>query len=409
MTTHKLINTNYTVEKILQFLYFLLGFSYVFRNVLELAPNITVFSVMLVIIYFTHVVIRKPFFYFSYLNLSFLIFLIFYPLIPNYIQMLKFGSFEYFDYLRFIEGILLLILLIQPLIVEKKLYLYILVGFVSSTCLSIFLSYEQVLFFIQNGITNKLVNVLYTEFNYVTSFYMIGISFVMSKIISGEIKGFKKAILLFFPLLCIVTALLLTMSRAGYISLLLSFIVFSYIWLKKHRKSLIKVLINSGIIIITLFFMLNFFNKIIEMMINRFNNLTNPYAGGQKDPRFDVWIISIEEFFQNPLGIGLNNIRYYTKYGIPEHNTILQFMGAYGWLSLIIFVFFIYNLFVFIRTINLKEPLDIFIIIVLISFIPFVLTLNLIAVRHFWFIVGILISRNRMNYISLKNWKINEL
>ena len=379
--------------KIMGYSFFFLGFFYSFRSMYQITEEITLFTIMLGICYLLRLFfLRRLPFRINIKLLILLLFVIVYPLISGFLTLIEYGSFEYKDYLRVVEGIMVFVLLSEEYILKSRIYRALLTGFVCSTFFTILLSYENVVGFLNSGISNKFLNIAYSEYNYAASYYIISISYLIIYLINNKLKFFFK-LLIWIVLSIIVMALLLTMSRAAYGSLFLVLFGFVFIYLKKNKKSNIKKLKLLSIIAFLCIIVLLTFNDIFQIMIVRFSNFGNSYSSGI-DPRFYVWKTAFETFFLNPFGIGINNIRYYTTFAIPEHNTILQVMSTYGYFSFILFIIMVNQLVILVRTITYGDFFDDFLILIILSYIPFLLFLNLMAIRHFWVVLALLILRN---------------
>ncbi|SDY66522.1 O-Antigen ligase [Proteiniborus ethanoligenes] len=370
---------------------FSIGFLYTFRGQFYITSKISVFSLLLLVL-FTYKLFFLKRTKFSFAELLIYILLLFYPLWPNFIAMNKFGSFEVADYLRLIEGILILIIFSDKEFANYE-YKYLFRGMLTSTIFSILLNYSQIVNYFLTGKFSLFVNPLYEEINYASSYYILVLSFCFMSILKNKGKTIFSLTKNFFFSLLIIIALLMSVSRSGFLGLTLLILVSVMIYSKG------SVLRKLGLVFlgaIPLIFLSSEFQGIFEVIMSRFSSITHPY-GGKIDPRFIVWREAIIANLLNPFGIGLNNIRYYTSYGIPEHNTILQAWSAYGLITVLFIRIIFKNLKMFITSYLPNRDIDILIILLIFSYIPFVLTLNLLTSRHFWVIIALIISRNRLN------------
>lgn len=383
-------------------LIYFIGFLYTFRGQFYITSSLSLFSLLIIFYFgFNIVFVKKN--KFTLKEILVFIILIGYPLIPNNIALYKFGQFELADYVRLVEGILIFFMFYN-IDFAKRNYKYLFYGMLTSCVYSVLLNFEEIYNYILFGKFTLFVNPLYQEINYAFSYYILILSFCMMKILSNEDN---QGIVLHRKLIYIVSlgiislAGLLSASRAGYIGLTI-LLLFSFVIFAK-KKNILKTSLILVIVVISVIKFAPMFDGIYNVMSTRFSDITNPY-GGKVDPRFIIWIDTIKLNLLNPLGIGMNNVRYYTEFGIPEHNTILQAWSTYGFVIFFLIFITIKQIFFFIKTISFNCKIDLLIGIILISYMPFILTLNLMTSRHFWFILALLFARNKMKRKVEKNY-----
>ena len=370
---------------------FIIGFLYTFRGQFYLTSKISLFT-LLIITYFIYKVVFVNKVKFRTVEILFYILLIFYPLVPNFIALNKFGSFEIADYVRLIEGVLIFIAFSYKEFAKVE-YNYLFAGMLTSTIFSILMNYKQIIEYFTTGRFSLFVNPLYEEINYASSYYVLILAFCIMIILSNKQKNIRKNIKYTIYSVLIILAILMSVSRSGFIGL--SLLMITAIAVYSKNSNFVKKAIFVLLISFVFFQLSGEFKGIYEVISSRFSNITHPY-GGKIDPRFIVWYETIKVNLLNPFGIGLNNIRYYTIYGIPEHNTILQAWSAYGVILIALVISIFKQLKRFISTFSPKRNIDLMLIMLIISYVPFIMTLNLLTSRHFWIIVAIIYSRNKL-------------
>ena len=180
-------------------------------------------------------------------------------------------------------------------------------------------------------------------------------------------KNNKDKFFCFLAFITMLTALIFTYSRGGYLAFasiiflnLFFFLIFrkQYFSLLDYKK--IKVLAVSCIIMFIVFLLV--FNTIGQRIISI---KTQENLGSS---RIDIWTDTIKVIKKNPLGVGLNNYKLYTikhwrEYktaGSAVHNTFLQMMAETGVFGFLFYMFFLGTIFLKTRYAKFMRDKDTF-------------------------------------------------
>lgn len=207
------------------------------------------------------------------------------------------------------------------------------------------------------GITAGLMKIFFTKnllatswgkSNYLATFFVLIIPIAAGYFLAT--KNTKLKIYLSLSLVLMFSAILLTLSKGGILSLVVAMIIFLSRAIKV--KTLVPILIV--LVIITIVLLLNPLTYVIfeglTKLENTFSTMTriNFYK--------DVWNIILE----NPLtGIGLGNLGFYAKFQISgsasAHNLFLGLVGETGIVGAILFLSILFLSFKHILKNYLKE------------------------------------------------------
>lgn len=210
--------------------------------------------------------------------------------------------------------------------------------------------------------------------NYLTSGVVIAatIMIVFGVVFSKKTPLFAKLLMVIpFPLLFLGLT-----SLSGRAPILLSIFVPSVVFLltiffeKNLRKKLV-ILVGFIILLVIAFNIL--INSLSQYTIDRILRI---FLTIQEEPRFDVYLSSIEVIFNNPLGIGLNGYQNY-DFGYP-HNIFLEIVMSGGWLAILPFVAILKEIFVVAyKTLSEKNNTIIWLNLCLYLFLTFNISFNL--------------------------------
>ena len=170
---------------------------------------------------------------------------------------------------------------------------------------------------------NNVLTGLFSNPNYAGAWLNLVLPISFAFLIKKE-SSFKRIISLIFVILIII-CIVLTNSRAAWIGLLASTLLF---FGKKSFKWLIPLFISLGILILTSIIN-DHFNLIPLETLNEFKNF-------QYLDRLDIWAKSIQIIFKNPLfGSGASSFNeiYQNISGLNKfhpHNLVLDLLISYG-------------------------------------------------------------------------------
>ena len=198
-------------------------------------------------------------------------------------------------------------------------------------------------------------------------FAMTLIGFIQLSLFWFFKKNNKDKFFGFLAFITMLTALIFTYSRGGYLAFvtivflnLFFFMIFRKQYFSLLDYKMIKLLSASCIIMFIVFLLA--FNSIGQRLISV---KTQERLGSG---RIDVWKDTIKVIKKNPLGVGLNNIKLHTrKYwreyktaGSGVHNTFLQMMAETGIVGFLFYIFFLGTIFLKIRHSKFMKDKDIF-------------------------------------------------
>ena len=161
-----------------------------------------------------------------------------------------------------------------------------------------------------------------------------------------NLKNKKKIILVSLFILIPFCSVLITGSRAAFLTLILLITAISIINFKKHTK---KVLVVFFALIVSNLF-INSISDISLNSIGRLNTLTEGVEDQSINQRFRYYKYSLNRIFENPfVGIGIGNWRYESiywdrnnlnSYVVPyhNHNDFLQIASEVGLFGLVFYL-----------------------------------------------------------------------
>ena len=177
----------------------------------------------------------------------------------------------------------------------------------------------------------NLIATSWGKSNYLATFYVIILPITLGYFLYTNSK--KKKIFSIFSAVVIVTALILTLSRGGILSLLVAVIFFlSQIVKPKNFISIVISILALGIII--------FLNPLTSVLIDRMLTFERSFSYMTRINFYeDVW----KMFLDNPVfGVGLGNLGYHSKFIISTHasahNILLGLLGETGIIGALLFI-----------------------------------------------------------------------
>lgn len=183
---------------------------------------------------------------------------------------------------------------------------------------------------------------------------------VLSFLFFGNLRSFLIKIFLITASLMFFTGILLSFSRGAWISMVITIIVFLFVvWKKqgistKRNSRLWLLFIVFLLLFLTITFkVLNYFNM-YNYFLGKIISITSPEQASyyleesiSNEDRIEILKATFNIIISNPLGIGLDNLRYiYPSYGLyanhPENNYlhILAENGIFGFTGYLIFIFY---------------------------------------------------------------------
>ena len=138
--------------------------------------------------------------------------------------------------------------------------------------------------------------------------------------------------------------IILTFSRGGIISIILSTIIALFIDQQRGIKSKIRIIVVSTILFVIINSLINYYTRIsiTEIIFDRFTKLSSDNGSG----RYELWINALQTFREYPiLGIGTNATLSYNlaKYGTDHyiHNVFLEILSETGIVGITSYLLFI--------------------------------------------------------------------
>ncbi|WP_143414820.1 O-antigen ligase family protein [Geobacillus sp. E263] len=183
------------------------------------------------------------------------------------------------------------------------------------------------------------------DVHYVAIPFLISFSYLN---FSNHLSLLKRCFLIIVALLSF-TGVILSFSRSAWISVtvaILYTIVVSRINFKKLNKLIILGIIGVilGSYILFKFNLTNYFLGKLISIVSPEKSKEFLIENSSNSERFDTILTSLELFFLHPLGVGLDNLRYYyPKYGLylnhaeNSYLTVLSETGIVGFIGFMIF------------------------------------------------------------------------
>jgi len=249
--------------------------------------------------------------------------------------------------------------------------------------------------FYYSDLTNSIIFRItgsYFDPNFYTLYLIVPMILSLMIIVEKKFFTHRERIYAFFSLIIIMIPYILSFSRAGWIVLA----VFSFCFVFRRLKIIGRFFLSSLVIIILI---TGVFSRLV------YNVLHFNYESTMQ--HFTLAIYSLRTIFSHPIsgiGLGVRVFNPYTGYRMETHNTFLQ-VGTYaGLFALIVFTaIVIYIFYCGIKTYKkIKGTKDGVILEGYIwafsSCILGMLTLNGLFLKHFWVLVGLIIS----SYLVIK-------
>jgi len=200
---------------------------------------------------------------------------------------------------------------------------------------------------------------LFTHANSLSATLTLTITLILGVNFSNILKPKFKKFLYLIAILSGVT-IIISLSRTGYISLLLSIALFILYRAYAQRK-LNKLFLYIFLIFLSVIFMI-FLSKLFLPSV--YLRITSIFWG-QKDisiaTRLIFWKDAIEIFFHRPLtGIGLGQFAFtkHTQAHLHAHNVYLNVLAELGILGLIFLMVFLGNIFKFLFKLTKEDKKD---------------------------------------------------
>ncbi len=130
-------------------------------------------------------------------------------------------------------------------------------------------------------------------------------------------------------------AIILSLSRGAYISIIVGIVVFLLV--SRNRKTKLKIIFIAAILFVIILKYQDNFN-IINYITQRFNEIAQDGGSG----RFTIWMNAINTFKENPMGIGINstipyNLEHFSK-AMYVHNSFLEVLLETGIIGFVIYL-----------------------------------------------------------------------
>ena len=203
------------------------------------------------------------------------------------------------------------------------------------------------------GINGTRLYGVYADPNYASILAMLSIVIAIYFLLKSNKKIFK--ILLSISIAISYIFIIFTYSRTGFISLVVTICVLSFLYFKKirYKTTITSILVSISIVSIILILpspIRSSYNSLYTHKIERNSYVENIDISNN---RFDIWSSGINAFFDHPiLGIGFKNIKPYFTENYPNtyiaqhdkayelHNVILNISISQGIIGLIPFILF---------------------------------------------------------------------
>lgn len=176
--------------------------------------------------------------------------------------------------------------------------------------------------------------------NYFSTFMNVGVMLSLLYLL-GNLKSnlfiLNKRIILLISCFAIIVAVVLTASRAGFLSLAFIFVVALFL----SKPNIKIVLISIGLIFIAITIMLSYgiFDTLLYRLFEQDDNLRT--GGG----RIDIWLKTIQNFNMQSYGAQLFGQGYWHRTflngGADTHNEFIAILADYGYLGASIFLWLI--------------------------------------------------------------------
>lgn len=211
-------------------------------------------------------------------------------------------------------------------------------------------------------------------------------------------KKIKNVLFNFVTMLISIILILITSSRGSILALILTSTIYLLWYLRKNKFKLHYILLILAIILLVGSLMLTYLDSVINTFFSRisYNDLM------EGSGRNVIFSEAIETFIDNPFwGVGLGNFKNISQSGTRTHNLYLELLTETGLIGFLIFFIII------IRIVTIINRIDQIYISYYFSFIAMLLngfTINMLDLRHFWLIIGVLSSnliyKNKTSFIE---------
>ncbi len=171
--------------------------------------------------------------------------------------------------------------------------------------------------------------------NNIAAFIVCGLALLLNL----PAKNVLFTVIKYSMIILMVVAVLLTVSRGGFIGMIL--VTFYYVISQKNIKRSFVFIIGVALVVLAVFYVSGIMgSNPINNLIYRFENDTNG------SNRIDLWRIALKEIVKNPIfGFGLGESPYiianHSMYNLGTHNTYLTIWLDGGLFSLLFFLIFI--------------------------------------------------------------------
>lgn len=179
----------------------------------------------------------------------------------------------------------------------------------------------------------NLMNIGWGRSNYISAFFVLIIPICLGLILFE--KSILRKGLLFFSLLFLVTGIMLTLSRGGFIALFIGMLTFMFLILEKRYI----IPISSSIIVVSIVLL---FNPLTSVL---FEGLSTLEKSGSVYSRINFYVDTWNAFLSHPItGVGFGNLGLHSVFILPiaespsAHNIILGALGEVGFVGAVLYL-----------------------------------------------------------------------
>ncbi|ANX13964.1 hypothetical protein ABE41_018280 [Fictibacillus arsenicus] len=299
----------------------------------------------------------------------------------------KFASFIW----NAITILLIVAMILIRVVLEEVEYIKkILIGYIYGGVLTSFIS--LVSYLIETPFSNKVIKFdirlsgFFQDPN-VFSPFLIPIIILLLEDIKSNFLFKKKFLLKLTSILIVLIAITLAMSRAAWVNLFISFILYMLMKVYKNKKLLLKLIPVTFFlsVIIIYIFNINSNLQVFDQLMNRIQ-LQN-YDSERLNSQTHALSVTGEHLFT---GIGPG--QFISTYNLSPHNTLLRLAAETGIFTLIIYLclfFYLVIKLIKISILNYKFNLPLVILVVLIGTFVNSLVVDILHWRHYWFLLGL--------------------
>lgn len=211
-------------------------------------------------------------------------------------------------------------------------------------------------------------------------------------------KKLKRILFNLITMMMSIILILVTSSRGSILALFLTSVVYIVWYLRKVKFKPQYVFLILVIILFMGSLLFTYIDPVINMLFSRlsYNELL------QGSGRNYIFSEAVEVFMDKPVfGVGLGNFKNISSSGNRTHNLYLELLTETGLIGFLIFITMSLRI---VAKINRINPRYIPYYFIFIAMLLNGLTINMLDLRHFWLIIGVLSSnliyKNKTSFIE---------